>query len=54
MRRLLARILPPRSYCSVCGRAWFTDKRRPCPCGSTARTVARSLTDNLDAVDRVS
>ena len=49
----LARLFPPRSWCSACGRAFFSDKRRPCRCGATARTFAVGLTDGLTTKDRV-
>lgn len=49
---LLERLLTPRSRCSDCGRPFFSDRRRPCRCGSTARTVARAARDGFHTHDR--
>ena len=51
--RLLSRILPPRSWCSACRRPFYSDKRRPCRCGSNARTFTVGLADGIKAEDRV-
>jgi len=51
---LLARILPPRSHCSVCGRPFFSDTRKPCRCGATARTFTRSAHDGFTTHDKAS
>jgi hypothetical protein len=51
--RLFDRILPPRSWCSSCGRPFYSDKRRPCRCGATARTFAVGLADGVQIKDRV-
>jgi hypothetical protein len=50
---LLARILPPRSWCSDCGRAFYSDKRRPCRCGATARTFAFTARDGVTVDDKL-
>lgn len=47
--RLLARFI--RSWCSACGRPFYTARRRPCRCGATARTFTRSLTDTVGVAD---
>lgn len=53
LERLLARVLAPRSTCSACGRPWFSDKRQPCRCGTTARTFTTTVTDRVAADDRI-
>ncbi len=49
---MLARRLPPRSWCVGCGRPWFTDKRRPCSCGETGRAFRRSAHDGFTTNDK--
>ena len=53
LERLIARVITPLSHCSGCGRAWFSDKRRPCRCGSTARTFSATVNDRVAAADRL-
>lgn len=53
LERAIARILPPVSSCSGCGRPWFSERRRPCRCGSTARTFTTTVTDQIVTDDRV-
>jgi hypothetical protein len=49
----VARILRPKSYCSGCGRPWFSDKRLPCNrCGSSARRFDFTTTDGVKVDDR--
>jgi hypothetical protein len=45
--------LKPTAYCSACGRAFYSDKRRPCRCGATARTVSRKVDDRMVADDKL-
>jgi len=52
MASILARLLPPRSYCSGCARPFYSDKRRPCRCGATARTFSRSAHDGITTADK--
>ncbi len=54
LERVIARVLIPLSTCSGCGRPWFSDKRRVCRCGSSARTVGFGLSDGVTTHDRVS
>ncbi|MEO7836208.1 MAG: hypothetical protein ABIS21_01040 [Acidimicrobiales bacterium] len=49
---LMARLLPPRSYCAGCGRPFYSDKRRPCRCGETARLFSRSAQDGMHTADK--
>lgn len=51
MRRLIARFLSPRSYCSGCGQPFFSDRRRPCHCGETARSFRRVAHDSFATKD---
>jgi ribosomal protein L37E len=52
---LLARILPPHSYCTNCGRPWFSDKRKPCNrCGAVARRFVRTAHDGMTTHDKAS
>lgn len=53
LERLIAKGLKPRSYCVMCGRPWFSDKRRPCRCGASGRLFVRGATDALAAVEAV-
>lgn len=52
LERLIARGLTPRSYCSGCNRPWFSDRRRPCRCGTSARIFAAQVNDRVDTLDR--
>lgn len=54
LSKLIDRILPPRSYCAECRRPFYSDKRRPCRCGATARLFARSASDGRVTVDKAS
>ncbi|HXJ65714.1 MAG TPA: hypothetical protein VNN79_18305 [Actinomycetota bacterium] len=53
LAEVLARILAPRSWCSGCGRPWFSDKRQACNrCGSNARRFAFAARDGVTVDDR--
>jgi hypothetical protein len=52
LKRFLARLMPPRSWCASCGHPFFSDRRRRCRCGDTARLFTRSLADGVVAVER--
>jgi len=51
--RLIARMLPPRSWCATCRRPFFSDRRFRCPCGDTRRVFTRSLTDAAAFDDQI-
>lgn len=47
---LLARFV--RSWCSDCGRPFYSDRRRPCRCGATARTFSRTVHESTTTADK--
>jgi rRNA maturation endonuclease Nob1 len=54
LAELLARVIRPRSWCSGCGRPWFSDNRRPCNrCGSNARRFDWMPRDGVTVDDRL-